>query len=307
MAHYNLGLLRFEQGELEGAARSFERALSLDPNKAHYHFSLARAYRASYEFGKAAASFHAGLALSPPPDVARPARLELALTLKHDGRLNDSETELRNLVAADAADGEALFQLGRLYLAMNRYPEAEGVFRRLTTDVSPEYAPAHFMLGFVSYREDDPEKALASFRKLLELTPDHAEGRYYLGMSLQKLGDRPGAREAFEETLRIDPEHVGASYNLALLLAKEGEREESQKRLERFRELGERRERLAALEERVRWDPANAKFYLDLGQEYSRQKRTKEALQAFQRALELQPDLAAAEVAIANLLGNRDP
>jgi cytochrome c-type biogenesis protein CcmH/NrfG len=126
-------------------------------------------------------------------------------------------------------------------------------------------------------------------------------------MCFLKLGDRGGARQAFEETLRIDPEHASAVYNLALLLAREGEREDSQKRLEQFRELGERREQLAALEERVRWDPANAKFYLDLGQEYERQKRAKEALQAFQRALEIQPDLAAAEIAIANLLGSREP
>jgi tetratricopeptide (TPR) repeat protein len=228
------------------------------------------------------------------------------LTLKHDGLLADSETELRKLLASDARDSEVLFQLGRLHLAMNRYPEAEGVFRRLI-DESPKYAPAHFMLGFVSYRQDDPEKALASFRKLLELEPDHAEGRYYLGMSLQKLGDREGARKAFEQVLGIDPEHVGSNYNLALLLAKGGELEESQRRRELFRQLTEGRDRLDTLEERVRWDPGNAKFYLALGQEYARLKRTKEALQAFQRALEIQPDLAAAEVAIANLLGNPTP
>ena len=305
MAHYNLGLLKFEEGELEGAVRSLHRAIELDPSKSHYHFSLARAYRASYRFAEAADSFRAGLTLSPPPDVDRTARLELALTLKHDGRLNDSETELRALLSAHPADGEALFQLGRLYLAMSRYPDAEEAFRKLTRE-SPANPPAHFMLGLVSYREDALDQALASFRRLLELSPGHAEARYYAGMTLLKLGDRPAAREAFEETLRIDPEHVSAIYNLGLLLAREGERQESQRRLEQFRELGERRERLAALEERVRWDPGNARFHLDLGREYGRQKRPKEALQALERALEIQPDLAAAEIAIAEILGSRE-
>lgn len=304
MAHYNLGLVRFEKGELEGAARGFATAVELDPKNPHYHFSLARAYRGSYELEKAAASFRAGLALSPPSGIARPARLELALTLKHDGRFAESEAELRNLLAADAADVEALFQIGRLYLAMNRYPEAETAFRKLT-EVSPDYAPARFMLGLVSYREDAPEKALASFQKLVELSPDHAEGRYYLGMCLSRLGDLPGARTAFEEALRIEPDHASATYNLGLLLGKQGERERSRELLERFRELGERRERLFALEERVRWDPANARFHFELGQEYSRQMRTAEALQAFQRALEIEPDLAAAEVAIADLMARR--
>jgi tetratricopeptide (TPR) repeat protein len=159
------------------------------------------------------------------------------------------------------------------------------------------------MLGFIAYREDDLEKALDSFRKLLSLSADHVEGHYYVGMILQKQGDLRGAREAFEEALRVDPEHPGSNYNLGLLLAKEGERDPSQARFVAFRELAERRERLESLEERVRWDPNNARFYFDLGQEYSRQKRTREALQAFQRALEIDPDLAAAEVAIANLLG----
>lgn len=305
-SHYNLGLARFEQGEFAGAVEAFQRATELEPSRAHYRFMLARAYRGLYEFGKAAAAFRAGLALSSPPDVARAARLELALTLKHDGRFGESETELRNLLTADPKDGGALFQLGRLYLVMNRYPDAEGVFRRLT-EISPENVPAHFMLGFVSYRQDAYEKAMESFRRLLELAPAHAEARYYLGMSLLKLGDRPGARRAFEETLRLDPDHVSANYNLALLLRREGEREESRERFERFRALTERRERLDALEERVRWDPTNAKFYFDLGREYARQKRTNEALRAFRRALELQPDFAAVEVAIADLLGRRNP
>lgn len=121
MAHYNLGLLRFEQGELEGAARSFERAIELDPKKPNYHFSLARAYRASYEFAKAAAAFRAGLALSPPTDVSRPVRLELALTLKHAGLFADAEDVLRNLLASDVRDAEALFRLRRLYLASAAY------------------------------------------------------------------------------------------------------------------------------------------------------------------------------------------
>jgi cytochrome c-type biogenesis protein CcmH/NrfG len=125
-------------------------------------------------------------------------------------------------------------------------------------------------------------------------------------MTLLKLGDRASARGAFEETLRLDPEHVSAIYNLALLLGRDGERQESQRRLEQFRELGERRERLAALEERVRWDPGNARFHLDLGREYGRQRRPKEALQALQRALEIQPDLSAAEIAIAEILGSRE-
>ncbi|HXV64130.1 MAG TPA: tetratricopeptide repeat protein, partial [Vicinamibacteria bacterium] len=145
-----------------------------------------------------------------------------------------------------------------------------------------------------------------SFQRLLLLEPRHAEAHYYVGMSHLKLGNHREAREAFEQTLLIDTDHVGANYNLGLLLAREGERDESEKRLERFRALGERRDRLQALEERVRWDPRNAKFHFELGQEYSRQKRTKEALLAFQRALEIEPDLAAAEVGIADLLASRD-
>jgi tetratricopeptide (TPR) repeat protein len=163
------------------------------------------------------------------------------------------------------------------------------------------------MLGFVSYRENALEKARASFQRLLELDPAHAEARYYLGVCLLKLEDRAGARKAFEETLLRDPDHASANYNLALLLVRDGEEEEARKRFEQFRELGARRERLLALEERVRWDPMNAKFHFDLGQEYSRQNRTKEALQSLQRALEIEPGLSAAEVAIADLLGRRNP
>jgi len=304
MPHFNLGLLRFEKGEFAKAAASIERAIRIEPRRPTYHFMLARAYRAAYQFEKAVKAFEAGLALDPPPPMARVARLELALTLKHEGLLLESEKELNALLDANANDPEVLFQLGRLHVAMNRYPDAEKEFRRLVT-VSPSNGPARFMLGLVSYRSDDPEGALASFQKLLELDPRHAEGNYYVGMILRKLGRDREAREAFENALRIDPNHVAANYNLALLLAKLGEHEASQKRLARFRELSESRERLEFLEERVRLNPVNARFYFDLGKEYAHQRRRREALQSFQRALELDPNLAAAEVAMTDLLSER--
>jgi tetratricopeptide (TPR) repeat protein len=306
MAHFNLGLLNLERGAFQASAESFARAVELDPSNARYHFSLARAYRASYRFEPAAAAFRSGLALEPEGPGARGARLELGLALKHQGLLNEAETELRELLRRDANDPDALFQVGRLYVAMNRYRDAEEELRRLVA-ASPEHSPARFMLGFVLYRQDRLEEALPAFRELLQRSPDHVEGLYYLGMILQKQGDFRQARESFEEALRLDPEHAAANYNLALLLGREGALEESRERLAVFRGLSERRERLESLEERVRWDPENARFFFELGQEYSRQKRNAEALQAFQRALDIEPDLAAAEVAIANLLGDRKP
>ena len=304
MPHYNLGLLTFETGEFRASAASMERAVAIEPKRPMYHFMLARAYRAAFQFEPAAEAFRNGLALDPPPPLARTGQLELALTLKHLGLLFESEKELEKVLAANAGDPEALFQLGRLHVAMNRYREARATFVRLVA-ASPENVPAHFMLGFVSYRSDDPEAALASFEKLLALNPNHAEGSYYVGMILRKLGRDPEARAAFEGALRADPNHVAANYNLELLLAKLGEQEASREKLARFRELSEGRERLEFLEERVRLNPQSAAFYFELGQEYSRQRRRKEALQSFQRAIEIDPDLDAAEVAIADLLSQR--
>ena len=134
MPHYNLGLLHFERAEFSQAAASLERAVEIEPKRPMYHFTLARAYRAGFEFAASAEAFKRASSSAPPPPMARMARLELALALKHQGLLHESARELDRLLEADPRDPEALFQLGRVHLSMNRYPRrktsSSGSWRR---------------------------------------------------------------------------------------------------------------------------------------------------------------------------------
>ena len=65
------------------------------------------------------------------------------------------------------------------------------------------------------------------------------------------------------------------------------------------------RNEMGYLEEQVRLNPKNPRYHLELGQEYARQNRNEEALRVLQRALEIDPNFAAAEVAITDLLAKR--
>jgi tetratricopeptide (TPR) repeat protein len=141
-----------------------------------------------------------------------------------------------------------------------------------------------------------PQKALASFRKLIELEPEHAEDA--------TPGASSSAITASEGSPRRDAclDHAERDLQPGLLLGDVSERAEKPRAIP---QLGEGGEHLAALEG-ASAGIRRTLVYHYLGQEYSRQKRKKEALQAFQRALEIQPELAAAEVAIAEILRSRD-
>jgi tetratricopeptide (TPR) repeat protein len=93
-ADYLFGELMQERGNLAEATRSFERAVAIRIDYPEAHERLAAIYFDQGEWGKAEASYRAVASRRPE---RTPDRLQLALVLEKEGRLGDSETELKRL------------------------------------------------------------------------------------------------------------------------------------------------------------------------------------------------------------------
>jgi tetratricopeptide (TPR) repeat protein len=95
-ADYLFGELMQERGNVAEATRSFERAVAIRIDYPEAHERLAAIYFDQSEWAKAEASYRA--VASRRPDRT-PDRLQLALVLEKEGRLGDSEQELKRLLA----------------------------------------------------------------------------------------------------------------------------------------------------------------------------------------------------------------
>jgi Flp pilus assembly protein TadD len=92
-------------------------------------------------------------------------------------------------------------------------------------ELDPAAPDAHFELGKLLERIEEPAVARASYERALDLAPEHGAARRRLvsmllhsGIELEERDDTAGAREQYERVLEIEGDQPVAANNLAWIL-----------------------------------------------------------------------------------------
>jgi len=152
-------------------------------------------------------------------------------------------------------------------------PDEAIVYCERAIRMDPNYAPAHSNLGLALKAQGKLDLAIDCFRRALEINPEFAPAHSNLAIALKKKGDVAGAMEHYEKSARLAPDAIEPRYNLGLLLAHEGRLDEA---IGRFQEV-------------IRIKPNMAVAHSELGSAYLDQDRWDEAISEFRKAIELDP------------------
>lgn len=153
MALYNLGYCDFSRKDMTGARSAFEKFLETYPARDRYR---ADAYNrlgdirySDREFEAAVGDYDRAVALNTPERYY--AQYKRAVTLGILGRTEPKLQALRQIVTAGQGDyvDAASYELGRSYIAQERYAEGAGQLERFIADYpsSPRRAQALADLG----------------------------------------------------------------------------------------------------------------------------------------------------------------
>jgi tetratricopeptide (TPR) repeat protein len=148
---------------------------------------------------------------------------ERANALLVQGRFEEAERVLQQLVQRGPENPEPLLLLGRLRIQQRRCGEAEAFLQRhlaLRTNSLQGYV----QLGLARYCDSRWEAAAEAFRKATELKPDFAQAHYNLGLALARRGDNEGAKAAYQSALQINPADANAHAALAEEFLRAGDR-----------------------------------------------------------------------------------
>ena len=160
-----LGLVHWENGRFDTAARTFAAALSLVPEDPDLWRDLASVYSASDRDEQALTAIRKSLEFDP-------LNAQSWQTLASVGdRLDDVET-------------------------------AEDAYRR-TIALNPEAPAAHLGLGLLLFRKKHYEEALAALRVSVALDPVNGVAHYALGHLSFIANDFAGCARAFDEAVRL--------------------------------------------------------------------------------------------------------
>jgi tetratricopeptide (TPR) repeat protein len=257
--------------KIEAAGATDSAVKPPDRAQAYYHLTLASNYE-----DKAASEGH--------PEYVTQAIEEYKLALDAD----PGSPQLSNALA-------------ELYFRTNRSREAESTARTLLKS-APDDIDAHKLLGRIYLRalgegENAPsstssigntlDKAIAEFEKIVALQPKSVEERLVLGQLYTVKHDQKKAEEQFKTAQSMEPDSEAVVLNLARLYAESGDFKQAAKVIEAV-EVADRSPKMEGA----------------LGAAYEQLKQPKEAIAAYQRAVDLEPGEPATLNALAQALLN---
>jgi tetratricopeptide (TPR) repeat protein len=172
--------------------------------------------------------------------------------------------------------------LGGALILQNREEEAHPHFEAAAR-INPKDPMSHTNLGIYFQKHGQMREAVAEYETAVNLTSDPgllAQTYANLGSVQRTLGEDKEAHENFDQSLRFNPNQYNAWFGLGLLAQKQGKLDEAISDLSRSVEL-----------------QPTAQGYFELGRLLAQARHVPEALDAYQQALKISPDLVEAQQA----------
>lgn len=184
MAEYNLGYSYFNQDQYGESKNWFERFVrnygQRDSYKADAYNRLGDTYYATRDFSKAQSNYDAAVAVGTRERyyAGFQKAMVLGFTAPNQNRKIDA---LRDIVNKGEGDyvGEAMYELGRTYIGMERFSDGASVLKRFTEQYpsSDKYLPALSELGLAYQNMNDNQSALRYYKMVVDKAPSSPQAR----------------------------------------------------------------------------------------------------------------------------------
>src|SRR5262245_52663025 len=265
------GAAELRQGRLPEALEHLALSAQSAPDTSEAHRVLGMAYWADERLDAAIEQFRAAIRLRSDDERAQVA---LADVLVAAGKLSEAEQVLKDTIRTVPLSGHARYNLGRLYDLQQKWPDAAQLFEAAAdlkpvvgldylyqtiarsylslpdfdaaiaaatkrTDVNPNNAEAHRVLGDLYLQQGRDEEALTELLAALLINPQSAQSYGGIAQAHLRAGRYPDAEEASRRALEIDPAHTPSRFALAMTLIRSSRADEGAKELERYRQLKE--------------------------------------------------------------------
>ena len=222
-------------------------------------------------------------AAKPKPAESDPLAplLQQAQDAIDKGNFADAIDPLQKYIAARPDYAFAHFQLGYVYSQLKRYSDAQPEFER-TIALDPRMAEAHLNLGLI-LMDRDPAAAADSFRQAADLQPTDSRPRFLYGLALDRSGKPERAVAEYRTALSISPNEFDIHLALAQALVE----------LRRYPEAESEFGKAAALK------PDDPEATLGLARALDAEQKYEPAADALGAYLKVRPDDKAEHVARA--------
>ncbi|CCW34272.1 tetratricopeptide repeat protein,tetratricopeptide repeat protein [Chthonomonas calidirosea] len=193
------------------AAQAYLDALGLSPDSLEAHAALGDVYEQLNEHDRAVLEYEAALHLlnqsplaktQPGQQLGRQIQMGLANALAGTGRYLQAENLVKQLIAQDPKNADALATLAEVYDTEGKHQQAIETYQQALA-LNPKDAILWGNLGWAQYNAGDYDAAIASSEKALQLDKTLAYVQFNLGLIYAVKGDWARAKRAYDAGLAV--------------------------------------------------------------------------------------------------------
>lgn len=204
---FNIGVLRYEQGDLEGAEQWWQKATDSSDTYTGGMANIGVLRLQQGDIDGAKEIFNACVERS---QTAPGCNINLALIKRNenidDGSLTRAQAQpsidhLRFALGGDGRNATAYADLARIYYELGQPALARQVAEN-AIQLGIDEAPLHNRLGLVSLADDDVIVAYKEFQRAVQLDPEFVDAWMNIGAMALSFRDYDAAHQAFEMVLK---------------------------------------------------------------------------------------------------------
>jgi len=272
-------------GDAEEGARIIRAIIADDPEIADAHFSLGNIYFRQRKFLEAVEAFKKSLELKPDDSFTV---INIANSYVSLGRFEEAEAFVVDHLKKGFSDAQLFYLLGSMSVRRKEYDKAVEYFEECLAQ-NPDSAASHNALSAIYINQGDLGRAEEHIRAAMALNPKLTSVHYNRAQIFEARGDLNAAAESYREEIASSPRHFKALFNLARV----------------YRKMGRADDERACLEKAIEVDPDFALPYFYLARiRLNRGEDYRGAVDLVRKGLELKPgqsDLALGYFLLADL------
>ena len=213
-----LGVSLYELGKIDGAIKSYKKAIKLNPSYAHAHINLALAFRVQGKLDKAIE--YCEKAVFQNPDDAK-AYNNLGALLLEQGKFEKAILACKKAILLQPDYADAHNNLGAILRDQGKFDQAIESFEKAIT-INPIYLEAYDNLGLAFTAKAKFDDAIKFFKKAISLDPDYADAYNDMGVVLANEGKFDEAMKYYKKAISINPKYAEPYINIGNLLKDRG-------------------------------------------------------------------------------------
>ena len=291
--HYLLGTITVDKGNIREAIGHFKTALALNPTSEPARQKLIQVYQNFGHYERAIELLHDVLAEAPSHDAYN----TLGVMYYRNGKIDESIAAFQDSINQNSHDLAAQHNLHQIFrekgisaLQTENYAQANVYFEKALRYAARDASAVYRLMGDSYERRGDFATAILQYQKALEANPVDRKIQDALaqchnnhGVELRRAKRWDDAINAYNRALALAPTLTIVRSNIIDALLQ---------RAKHHRELGNIDETIASYSELAALESGNSDAHSRLGELYLDQNAYTQAIESFQSAYELKPNVS---------------